>query len=255
MKKFYPKTEKEIEIMRKCGEKLGRVKKALFAAVKVEASAEEIETLANNLIKEEKAEASFKKVPGYHWATCVNINQGLVHGIPRKGLVFKDKDVISVDFGVYFQGFHTDCSFTKGLNPLPETESFLETGRAAMVAAIARAKAGNRIYDISEVIQDTVEKGGCFPIRALVGHGVGRELHEEPAIPCFVPGKKEESLEIPVGATLAIEVMYTLGSPDLVREEDGWTISTRDGKISALFEETVAVGKGGPEVLTGPVFL
>lgn len=262
MKKFYSKTKEEIEIMRQCGKRLGRVKKALFAAVKVGVSAEQTETLAEELIAKEGAEASFKKVPGYHWATCINVNQGLVHGIPKKEIVFKAGDVVSVDFGVYFQGFHTDCSFSKGLNPSPETEKFLKTGQLALTRAVKKARAGNRVYDISEVIENTVEKEGYAPIRALVGHGIGRELHEEPAIPCFlprrqpgVPAPKEEGPEIPVGATLAIEVMYALGSPDLICESDGWTISTRDGKIAALFEETVAVGKEGPEILTGPVFL
>ena len=255
MKKFYSKTNKEVEIVRQCGRKLGCVKKALFAAVKVGVSAEAIEVLANKLIAKEGAEASFKKVPGYHWATCINVNQGLVHGIPKKEVVFKKKDVVSVDLGLYFRGFHTDSSFSKGLEPSPETKKFLKVGQAALMAAVAEAKAGNRIYDISEAIQNTVERGGYTPIRALVGHGVGRELHEEPAIPCFVPGRKEESLKMPVGATLAIEVMYALGSPDLVQGTDGWTISTRDGKITALFEETVAVGQRGPEILTGPVFL
>jgi len=260
MQKFYPKTEAEIEIMRQGGRRLTRIKKALFDKVAVGTSAAEIEVLANELIKKEGAEASFKKVPGYSWATCVNVNAGLVHGIPKPEVIFKKGDVVSVDFGVYWQGFHTDCSFSRALSALPETKKFLKVGRQALKAAIAQAKAGNRIYDISAAIESTVKKAGFSPIRALVGHGVGRQLHEEPAIPCFVPpdgGKpagREESMVIPEGATLAIEVMYARGLPDLVQETDGWTISSRDGKITALFEETVAVTKDGPQVLTGPVF-
>ncbi len=250
MHKFYTKSKDEIEIMAECGQKLAGVKKALFEKVAEGVSADDIEQLAIELIKKEGAEASFKKVPGYSWATCVNINAGLVHGIPKKEVVFKKGDVVSVDLGFYYKGFHTDCSFSKGIDADSETEKFLDAGREALKKAIAVTIAGNRVYDISEAIEKTVTSYGYTSIRALVGHGVGRKLHEDPQIPCFLPGPKEESMEIVEGATFAIEVMYALGSPDLVQENDGWTISTHDGKISALFEETVAVVDGRPKVLT-----
>lgn len=251
MNKFHAKSKEEIEIMAECGSKLARVKKALFEKVGEGVSAWDIEELAVKLIKKEGAEASFKKVPGYSWATCVNVNAGLVHGIPKKEIIFKNGDIVSVDLGLYFKGFHTDCSFSKGLNVDSEVEGFLRVGRDALKKAIEETKVGNRTYDISEAIEKTIKSAGFSPIKALTGHGVGRELHEDPQIPCFVPGEKEESMIIPEGATYAIEVMYALGSPDLVQEEDGWTIATQDGKISALFEETIAVVCGRPKVLTG----
>lgn len=250
MDKFYTKSKDEIEVMAECGQKLARVKKALFDKVAEGVSADDIEQLAVELIEKEEAEASFKKVPGYSWATCVNVNAGLVHGIPKKEIVFKKGDIVSVDLGIYFKGFHTDCSFSKGVDVDFEIEKFLTVGKEALKKAIAAVVVGNRIYDISEAIEKTVISAGYSPIRALVGHGVGRELHEDPQIPCFLPGPKEESMEIAEGATFAIEVMYALGSSDLVQENDGWTISTQDGKISALFEETVAVVDGRPKVLT-----
>jgi methionyl aminopeptidase len=250
MYKFYIKTKEEIEIIRECGQKLAKIKKVLFAKVGEGVKADEIETLASELIKKERAEASFKRVPGYSWATCVNVNAGLVHGIPQKEIVFKKRDIVSVDLGLLYKSFNTDCSFTKGIEVSPESVRFLKAGREALEKAIQAARTGNRIYDISEAIEKTITSYGYSPIRALVGHGVGKNLHEDPPIPCFLPGKKEESMLIPDGAVLAIEVMYALGKPDLVRESDGWTISTRDGKISALFEETVAVTKDGPMVLT-----
>ena len=250
MDKFYTKTKEEIEIMGEGGQKLARIKKALFEKVAEGISAYDIEVLADELIKKEEAEASFKKVPGYSWATCVNLNDGLVHGIPKKEILFKKGDLVSVDLGIYFKGFHTDCSFSKGVDVDSETEKFLAVGKEALKKAIAVTIVGNRIYDISEAIEKTVVSAGYSPIRALVGHGVGRRLHEDPQIPCFVPGPKEESMEIAEGATFAIEVMYALGNPDLIQENDGWTIATRDGKISALFEETVAVVDGRPKVLT-----
>ncbi len=250
MHKFYTKSKDEIEIMAECGQKLARVKKALFDKVAEGINAWDIEELAVDLIKKEGAEASFRKVPGYSWATCVNINAGLVHGIPKKEVVFKKGDVISVDLGLYFKGFHTDCSFSKGIDVDSETEKFLNAGREALDKAIQAARVGNRIYDISEAIEKTVILYGYSSIRALVGHGVGRDLHEDPRIPCFLPGAKEESMEIIEGATFAIEVMYAQGACDLVQENDGWTIATQDGKMSALFEETVAVVNGRPKVLT-----
>jgi len=250
MDKFYTKTKEEIEIMGEGGQKLARIKKALFEKVAEGISAYDIEVLADELIKKEEAEASFKKVPGYSWATCVNLNDGLVHGIPKKEIVFKKGDVISVDLGLYFKGFHTDCSFSKGIDVDSETEKFLDAGREALKNAIDKARAGNRVYDISEAIEKTIVSAGYNPIRALVGHGVGRRLHEDPQIPCFLPGPKEDSIEIAEGATFAIEVMYVQGGSALVQENDGWTIATRDGKISALFEETVAVVDGRPKVLT-----
>ncbi len=250
MHKFYTKSKDEIEIMAECGQKLARIKKALFEKTAEGVSAWEIEELAVKLIKEEGAEASFKKVPGYSWVTCVNVNAGLVHGIPKKEIIFKKGDVVSVDLGLYFKGFHTDCSFSKGIDVDSKTEKFLEVGREALKKAIVATVAGNRVYNISEAIEKTIVSAGYKSIRALVGHGVGRRLHEDPQIPCFLPGPKEESMEIPEGATFAIEVMYALGSPDLVQEEDGWTIATQDGKITALFEETVAVVGGRPKVLT-----
>jgi len=232
------------------GAKLGRVKAALAEAVKVGVSAAEIDKLAFSLIEKEGAEVSFTKVPGYRWATCVTVNEGLVHGIPTKDVIFKKGDVVSVDVGVYHRGFHTDTSITVGLEVTPETQKFLNVGKNALEKAIAKAKPGNHIMDISGAIEETVEKAGYTTIKALVGHGVGRELHEEPQIPCFVLGKVEESPKIVPGMVLAIEVMYAMGKDAVILMPDGWTIAMGDGKISALFEETVAITEAGPKVLT-----
>jgi len=244
------KTEAEIEIMREGGRKLARVRDFLSEKIGEGVSAWDIEELAVRLIKKEKAEASFKMVKGYSWATCVNLNEGLVHGIPTKNVIFKKGDVVSVDLGIYYNGFHTDTSFTKAIDPDSKTANFLQVGKTAMKKAIEKTRLGNYVYDISEAIETPIKKAGFSPIKALVGHGVGRALHEEPQIPCFVPGAEESSSKLPVGAVLAIEVMYCMGQPDVVINNDGWTISTADGKISALFEDTVAVTNKGPMVLT-----
>lgn len=252
------KTDEEIKIMAEGGAKLGRVKRGLAAAVKAGVSAWDIEKLAVELIKKEGAEISFNKVPGYSWATCISVNEGLVHGIPTKDLIFKKGDVVSVDTGIYFKGFHTDTSITVGIDLTPENKKFLNVGRNALEKAISKARIGNYIYDISQAIESTIEGAGYTTIKALVGHGVGRDLHEDPQIPCFVPalarrdrpGRIQDSPKIVRGMVLAVEVMYALGSDKVEVLEDGWTIAMKDGKISGLFEETVAVTESGPKVLT-----
>jgi methionyl aminopeptidase len=206
--------------------------------------------LAVSLIKKEGAEASFKKVPGYNWATCVNVNAGLVHGIPGSDVIFKKNDIVSIDVGIYYKGFHTDTSISIGVEASPEIRKFLNIGREALAKAIKAVKAGGYIYDISKAIEDTIETAGYTTIKALVGHGVGKELHEEPQIPCFLPGRREESPKIVSGMVLAIEVMYALDSDKVEVLDDGWTIAMRDGKISGLFEDTVAVTEKGQLVLT-----
>ena len=244
------KTPEEIQIMAEEGKKLARVKNALAEAVKAGVRASDIEELAVKLIREEGAEASFKKVPGYHWATCVNVNEGLVHGIPVSSLIFKKGDLVSIDVGVYYKSFHTDTSISVGIDLSPENRRFLNTGREALAKALKVVKEGNCIYDVSKAIEDAIEGAGYTTIKALVGHGVGRELHEDPQIPCFVPGNREESPKIEKGMVLAVEVMYAMGSDKVELLEDGWTIAMRDGKISGLFEDTVAVTEFGPKVLT-----
>jgi len=193
---------------------------------------------------------SFKMVDGYQWATCINLNSGLVHGIPTSGVVFKKGDLVSVDVGVYFKGFHTDTSISVGIDLSPESQRFFDVGQETLNKALKVVKAGNHVYDISKTIEKEIESAGYTTIKALVGHGVGRELHEEPQIPCFLPGRPEESPRIEKGMVFAVEVMYSMGSDKVEILEDGWTIGMRDGKISGLFEDTVAVTEKGSRVLT-----
>ena len=242
------KTPEEIEIMAEGGRRLGRIKKALEEKIEEGIKASEIEELAVELIAKEGGQPSFKMVPGYSWATCININEGLVHGIPRADMRFEKGDVISVDVGMFYKGFHTDTSISVAIDPTSEIKRFLQVGKEALKKAVKEVRPGKHIYDISKAIEETVVGAGYSPIRALVGHGVGRELHEEPQIPCFTPSG--DSPEIKPGMAFAIEVMYALGSPDVVQMSDRWTIAMRDGKISGLFEETVAVAASGPQIIT-----
>jgi len=244
------KIPSEIEKMKECGIKLAGVKKRLMGIVKAGTRADEIEDLADKLIKKAGGEPSFKMVPGYSWATCVNVNEGIVHGIPKKEIVFKKGDVVSIDLGMKYKGFHSDTSFTVAISPTKDIEKFLKIGEEALKAAIKKAKPGNRVYDISAAIEKTLRQHKLTPILALVGHGIGRELHEPPQIPCFTKNERNRTPEIQAGMAFAIEVMYTHGSPEIELENDGWTIKVKDGKISGLFEETVAITSHGPIVLT-----
>jgi len=202
-------------------------------------------------MREARVEPSFMKVPRYHWATCINVNERVVHGIPSKQVVFRDGDLVSVDLGVYHLGFHTDSSFSVVVGQgKGETIRFCQAGWQALNKTIAVTKTGNRIYDLSEAIETTLREAGYTPVRALVGHGVGRSLHEEPMIPGFVSQPREQTLEIQEGLVLAIEVIYSAGSGEIKVAKDGWTISTLDAKIAGLFEETVALTSRGPLVLT-----
>lgn len=243
-----PKTKKEIEIMREGGRKLLLIKEALREAVNVGVTPDEVDKVAEELIMESGGKPSFKMVKNYHWSTCININEGVVHGVPGNTR-FENGDIVSVDVGLFYKGFHTDTSFTVPVGEVSgEVKRFLAAGEKALLSSIDKVRAGGKISDISRVMETILKKEGYSPVRALTGHGIGRNLHEKPAIPCFWDGEVSDA--IPEGAALALEVIYMMGSPDLVLSEDSWTLATKDGKIAALFEETVIAGKTGPQVLT-----
>lgn len=243
----------KIAAMTTGGAMLGRVRAALYKYTQVGVSPSEIEAYARKLIKAEGAELSFTKVPGYSWATCININDGVVHGIPTSTTPLKDGDLVTVDVGVYYKGYHTDAAFTKVVGTAsPSQVKFLKAGMEGLKNAIAAVKPGNFIGDISAAMDTTVKKYGYSCTKELTGHGVGRELHEEPMISNVVLGPREKTPLIEVGSTLAIEIIYVEGKPSLVMEEDNWTISTKDGKMAAVHEETVVVTDDGCSILTTP---
>lgn len=232
------------------GHKLALIRNQLTAAVKPGITTAELDKLADKLISRAGGQASFKMVPGYHWATCMNVNQMVVHGIPNQQKLKAD-DVLGIDVGLYWRGFHTDTSVTVKVNG--NSNRFLEVGKKALKKAIDKARPGNRVADLSRAMQQTVEDAGFSVVRALTGHGIGKRLHEEPAIPCFVVGSYSSSPKLIPGMVLATEIMYNQGQSEVVyQNDDGWTIITADDKISGLFEETVVVTTKGPIVLTTP---
>lgn len=247
------KTEKEIESMKKGGQILGSVLFSVLKVVKPGVTELEIDQEAEKLIRQKGGESGFKKVEGYKHTICVATNDVVVHGIPTKQK-FVDGDVVCIDCGVYYEGFHTDMAETiiVGKNDDPGKVRFLEAGKKALNAGIEQAVVGNRVGHISNAIAEIIENEYGFSIvRSLVGHGVGKELHEEPEVPGYVVGSITKSPLLKVGMTIAIEVIYAMGSSEVVyANDDGWTITTADGSLSAVFERTVAITNKGPLVLT-----
>lgn len=242
----------EIDKIRAGGKVLAEVLQKTLEKAVVGVTTAELDKFATELILAKGAKPSFAMEKGYHWATCLNVNDIVVHGIPGE-YKLKDGDVLGIDAGVYYQGFHTDASWTIQVGTKkPETTAFLKTGKEALKKAIAACRVGNHIGDISLSEQQTVEGGGYSCVRQLVGHGVGRKLHEDPEIPCYLRGNIKHTAEIKPGMVLAIEVIYNQGkSPVVYAGDDGWTIVTRDGSLSGLFEHTVVVGSEKAEVVTG----
>ena len=189
------KSEKEIEIMRQAGGYLAQVMKEAIAFSKPGVALCQIDDLIEKSIKSKKAKPSFKMVKDYHWASCLNINQGVVHGIPDK-YCLKENDYLSLDIGLFYQGFHSDMSRTIKVTSHEDKKAedkFLTVGKKALAEAVKAAKAGNRVGHISQAIEKTLRAAGYSPVEVLTGHGIGHNLHENPSIPCFLPGTIKET--------------------------------------------------------------
>ncbi len=231
------------------GRLLAEVKQQLVNSAKPGTDLESIEALATKLLNQTGGQPSFKMVPGYHWSTCININSGIVHGIPKGTL--KSGDLVTIDVGLYFKGYHTDTSTSFIVGSAPDTtRHFLQAGIDTLPLAIDQARPGNHVWDISNAIQESIEAAGYQVVRDLTGHGVGKKLHQNPAIPCFTSGSRTNTPVLTQGQALAIEVMYVQGDWHTVTAPDRWTISTRDGNLSAVFEETIILTADKPLVVT-----
>lgn len=249
----------EIEIMKEGGAKLKRVVDAVLSEARPGVTPRQLDRLADQLIKKEGGEASFKKVPGYKWTTCMCINDIVVHGIPND-TPLKEGDIAGIDIGMFYKGFHTDSSWSVVVKDqraksseqteIADKEKFLKIGEQALERAIAHVAPGKRIGSISDTIQKHIERHGYSVVRELVGHGVGKKLHEDPEIPGVLKGSIEDTPVISEGMALAVEVIYAVGKPDIYLDQDGWTIRTKDGTLSGLFEKTVIATRHGVIVLT-----
>jgi len=246
------KTEEEIKIMSEGGKKLKQILERLIKFIKPGITTLTIENEAQRLIKEEKAEVSFDKVEGYQFATCLPVNEQIVHTPPSER-VLKKGDLLTIDIGLYYQGFHTDCAKTMvvGEEEKGEIKRFLDTGREALKKAIEKIKVGGYLGEVSKAIETIIKKNGYFVIKKLTGHGIGKDLHEDPFVFGFLDRPVEKTLKIKPGLVLAVEVIYSMGTEEMAFEKDNdWSIVTKDGSLSSCFEKTVAVTKNGVLILT-----
>ena len=246
------KTAEEIAIMQDGGNRLMKVVDALLPQIKVGQTTEEIDKIAEQLIERNGGEPSFKRVPNYFWSTCLPINEQVVHTPPSKRRL-EDGDVLTVDIGMYFKGFHTDYATTLivGQSKDLKKEQFLRVGQEALEKAVAVAKSGNHLGEISRTVQEEIYKNNYFILKELTSHGVGRELHEDPYVPNFVERPLEKTYRLRQGLVIAIEVIYSMGTERISYEEgDDWSIRSRDKSLTACFEKTVAITDEKTYVLT-----
>jgi methionyl aminopeptidase len=242
------KSAAEIETMARAGQVVAGTIALLEENVRPGVTTAELDLLAEEFIRSHGGEPTFKGYKGYPAATCLSPNDTVVHGIPN-GHMLSDGDVLSVDVGVTLDGFVADSAWTFPVGTISaDAQRLLATCRAALEAGIEQARVGNAVVDISNAVQTVTEEAGFGIIRSLVGHGVGRSMHEDPQIPNFV--SRNRGPELRPGMTLAIEPMITAGEPEVYIHDDNWSISTVDGSLAAHFEHTVAVTDEGPRILT-----
>jgi len=215
---------------------------------------EGIKTIELERLTEEKIEkiggiqAAFKGYNGFPYCLCVSVNDEIVHGMPGDRIL-REHDIVSIDFGIIYDGYYGDVAITYGIGTLPSrTEKLLTVTEKALYRGIAEAREGNRLHDISYAIQTCVEEAGFSVVREFVGHGIGKTLHEEPQVPNF--GEKGTGVRLKKGMTLAIEPMVNMGKSDVVIKANGWTAATKDGSLSAHFEHTIAITENGADILS-----
>jgi methionyl aminopeptidase len=244
---FY-KSEEEIELIRESAQILGKAHGLVAQNIKEGITTLSLDKIAEEFIRDSGGIPSFKGYNGFPFSLCISVNEAVVHGFPSN-YVIKSGDVVSIDCGVKYKGYHSDSAYTHGIGEVePEVKKLLEKTKESLLLGIEKAIVGNRMGDLANAIQQHVEKEGLSVVRELVGHGIGKNLHEAPEVPNY--GKRGQGLKLQSGLVLAIEPMVNLGTKNIVQENDGWTIRTRDRKPSAHFEHTVVVRKDKAEILT-----
>ena len=242
------KNEHELESMRQACKITAAARALAGEMVRPGVSTKEIDKAVYDYIVSQGAKPSFLNYNGYPASACISVNETVIHGIPG-GYVLKDGDIVSIDVGAYYKGFHGDCAATYPCGEIsPQAQKLIDVTKQSFFEGIRFAKKGYRVSDISHAVQSYVEENGFSVVRSFVGHGVGAQLHEEPEVPNFgAPGRGPRLLP---GITLAIEPMVNVGTPDVRILKDHWTVVTADGKLSAHYENTVLITDGEPEILT-----
>lgn len=244
------KSNSEVELMREAGNILAIVHEELEKFIKPGITTKDIDKKGEEIIRSYNCIPSFLNYNGYPASICISINDEVVHGIPSKHRFLKEGDIVSLDAGVIYKGYHSDAARTWAVGEISdEAKKLIKVTRESFFEGIKYAKDGNHLYDISQAIQKYVESNGYSVVRDLVGHGIGTKMHEDPQIPNFKVGLKK-GLKLAAGMTLAVEPMVNAGRYDVCWLDDNWTVVTDDGSLSAHYENTILITKGEPEILS-----
>ena len=243
------KSEREIELMAEAGKILERVHNELEKALHPGMSTKDIDTLGEKIIRSYGCIPSFLNYNGYPASICVSVNDEVVHGIPHKDHIIQEGDIVSLDAGLIYKGYHSDAARTHLVGECsPEAKKLVEVTKQSFFEGIKFAKAGHHLFEISAAIGDYAESFGYGVVRDLVGHGIGTHLHEDPQIPNF--RQRGRGLKLMSGMTLAIEPMINAGTREVAWMDDDWTVVTMDGSLSAHYENTILITDGEPEILS-----
>ena len=243
------KTAREIELMREAGRLLELVHDELAKAIRPGISTWDIDHLGEELIRSYGCVPNFLHYNGYPASICVSVNDEVVHGIPHKDHIIQEGDIVSLDAGLIYEGYHSDAARTHAVGEIsPEAKKLIEVTRQSFFEGIKYAKAGHHLHEISKAIGDYAESFGYGVVRDLCGHGIGTSLHEDPQIPNF--SQRSRGIRLQPGMTLAIEPMINIGRPEVRWLDDDWTVVTEDGSLSAHYENTILITEGEPEILT-----
>ena len=243
------KSAREIELMRQAGKILAKVHEDLGKELKPGMSTLDIDRLGEEMIRSFGCEPSFKNYQGYPASICVSVNEEVVHGIPSKNRIIQEGDIVSLDAGVIYKGYHSDAARTHGVGRISEEAALLiQRTRQSFFEGMKFATAGNHLHEISKAIGDYAESFGYGVVRDLCGHGIGTHLHEDPEIPNFRQFRR--GIKLRPGMTLAVEPMIDAGRADVVWMDDDWTVVTEDLSLSAHYENTILITEGRPEILT-----
>lgn len=243
------KSEREIELMREAGRRLALVHEELAKIIRPGISTKEIDRVCEELIRSYGGVPNFLNYQGYPGSVCVSVNEEVVHGIPSDKHIIREGDIVSLDTGLIYQGYHSDAARTHAVGEVSsEAQKLMEVTEQSFFEGIKMAKAGNFLFDISGAIDACIKPHGYGIVRDLVGHGIGTHLHEEPEIPNFA--QRRRGIRLQPGMTLAVEPMVNLGRADVRWLKDGWTVISADHSLSAHYENTILITEGEPEILT-----
>lgn len=243
------KSAREIELMREAGRILALVHEELEKIIRPGISTKEIDRVCEELIRSYGCTPNFLNYQGYPGSVCVSVNEEVVHGIPTEQHIIKEGDIVSLDTGLIYQGYHSDAARTHAVGEISEqAKQLIDVTRQSFFEGIRMAKAGNHLFDISNAIDAYIKPYGYGIVRDLVGHGIGTHLHEEPEIPNFA--QKRRGLRLQPGMTLAVEPMVNIGTPNVKWMKDGWTVISADHSLSAHYENTILITEGEPEILS-----